>query len=65
MGDRIEIKEIRFLYGHLFQIDIYNETKNEEYSVFCEIENFFGLLAQGTKRLPNIPDPNVGTRERR
>ena len=61
MGDSIRLKEIEFLYGFLFQIDIVNETKNEEYRVFCEIDKFFELLAKGAKRPQTIPDPNCGT----
>lgn len=36
MGDKIIIKKIEFLYGHLFQIDLYNETKDEYYRTFID-----------------------------
>lgn len=62
MGDRIVIEEIEFLYGHLFQIDLYNETKCEYYRAFCEIDEFFKLIADGTKR-PSYHDPNCGMLE--
>ena len=62
MGDRIVIEDIRFLYGHLFQIDLYNETKCEYYRTFCEIGEFFKLIADGTKKPPRIPDPNCGAK---
>ena len=38
MGDRVIIKNIEFLYGHLWQIDLYNETKNEHNRTFVENE---------------------------
>lgn len=40
MGDSVVIEKIDFLYGHLWQIDLYNETKNEHYRVFCENQKF-------------------------
>ena len=27
MGDRIIVKQIKLIYGHLYQIDLYNESK--------------------------------------
>lgn len=42
MGDKIVIKEIDFIQGSLYQIDLYNETKKEWYRVFAdkdELEN--------------------------
>ena len=36
MGDKIVIKKVEFLYGHLFQIDLYNETKDEYYRTFID-----------------------------
>ena len=36
MGDRIEIEKIEFLYGRLWQIDLYNVTKKEHYRFFVE-----------------------------
>lgn len=42
MGDKIVVKEIAFIQGSLYQIDLYNETKKEWYRVFSdkdELEN--------------------------
>lgn len=47
MGDRITITKIEFLDQgdrKLYQIDLYNETKNEHYRAFCEIDIFEGML---------------------
>ena len=38
MGDRIVVKQIKLVYGHLYQIDLYNETKDQYYRVFIEKE---------------------------
>lgn len=39
MGDRIIVKQIKLLkYGDLYQIDLYNETKDQHYRVFIEKE---------------------------
>ena len=38
MGDRIVVKQIKLIYGHLYQIDLYNETKDQHYRVFIEKE---------------------------
>ena len=62
MGDRIVIEKIEFLYGHLFQIDLYNETKCEYYRTFCEMDELFKLIADGAKTLKRIPDSNCGAR---
>jgi hypothetical protein len=40
MGDEVVIERIEFLYGHLWQIDLYNKTKNEHYRAFCENQRF-------------------------
>lgn len=42
MGDIIKLKKITLLYGHLYQIDYYNETKDYYGRMFIEkkqIEN--------------------------
>ena len=42
MGDIIKLKKITLLYGHLYQIDYYNETKGYHGRMFIEkkqIEN--------------------------
>ena len=38
MGDIIELKKITLLYGHLYQIDYYNETKKYHGRMFIEKE---------------------------
>ena len=38
MGDRIVAKQIKLIYGHLYQIDLYNETQDQYYRVFIEKE---------------------------
>ena len=38
MGDIIELKKITLLYGHLYQIDYYNETKGYHGRMFVEKE---------------------------
>ena len=30
MGDIIKLKKITLLYGHLYQIDYYNETRGQD-----------------------------------
>ena len=44
MGDKIVISNIEFLYGRLFQIDLYNEKKDEYYRVFAEKEELYNML---------------------
>ena len=38
MGDIIKLKKITLLYGHLYQIDYYNETKDYHGRMFVEKE---------------------------
>lgn len=38
MGDIIKLKKITLLYGHLYQIDYYNETKDYHGRMFIEKE---------------------------
>ena len=38
MGDIIKLKKITLLYGHLYQIDYYNETKKYHGRMFIEKE---------------------------
>ena len=38
MGDIIKLKKITLLYGHLYQIDYYNETKGYHGRMFVEKE---------------------------
>lgn len=45
MGDNIVIKAVEFLYGHLWQIDLYNETKKEYYRVFSENDELIFMMA--------------------
>ena len=44
MGDRIVIEAIEYLYGHLWQIDLYNETKKEYYRVFAENDELISMM---------------------
>lgn len=46
MGDRVVIKSVEFLYGHLWQIDLYNETKNEYYRTFIENEKLRDMMEE-------------------
>ena len=36
MGDNIRIEKIEFLYGNLYQIDLFNETKQEWCRTFID-----------------------------
>lgn len=38
MGDIIKLKKITLLYGHLYQIDYYNETRGYHGRMFIEKE---------------------------
>lgn len=38
MGDKIIVENIVLIYGHLYQIDIYNETKDLHQRIFIEKE---------------------------
>lgn len=44
MGDKIVIKKIELLYGNLFQIDLYNETKGTWYRTFIDKESLAKML---------------------
>lgn len=46
MGDKIVIKEIEFLYGRLFQIDLHNESKDEYYRVFVDKDKLYKMLKE-------------------
>jgi hypothetical protein len=46
MGDRVEIEKVQFIYGHLWQIDLYNETKKEKYRVFVEEKDLEKILKE-------------------
>ena len=46
MGDKIVIKEIEFLYGRLFQIDLHNENKDEYYRVFVDKDELYKMLKE-------------------
>lgn len=50
MGDRIEIEKIEFLYGRLWQIDLYNVTKKEYYRFFVEETELTELLANARQK---------------
>lgn len=52
MGDEVIIKTVEFIYGHLYQIDLYNETKKEWYRVFVEEKELNEMLlkAKGQKK---------------
>ena len=49
MGDKIVIKEIEFLYGRLFQIDLHNESKDEWYRVFIDKDELYKMLKESEK----------------
>ena len=46
MGDKVVIKEIEFLYGRLFQIDLHNESKDEHYRVFIDKCELYKMLKE-------------------
>lgn len=46
MGDRIEIEKIEFLYGRLWQFDLYNVNKKEHYRFFIEEAQLVKLQAE-------------------
>ena len=44
MGDRVIISNIEFLYEKLFAIDLHNDSKNENYRIFVEKDEFYNML---------------------
>ena len=44
MGDHLILQKVEFLYGHLFQIDLLNETKNKSNRVFIEKDELYAML---------------------
>lgn len=40
MGDKVIVERVELIYGHLYQIDLYNETRNEHFRTFIEKEEF-------------------------
>lgn len=54
MGDKITIKKVEFLYGHLFQIDLLNETKNKTDRMFIEKEELYKMLEKAENDYGNI-----------
>ena len=50
MGDDIKIKKIEFLYGRLWQIDLWNDTKKESYRFFVEEKELDKMLAKAKKK---------------
>lgn len=47
MGDSIKVIDIQIIdnsYKKFYQIDLYNETKEQHYRAFCEIDIFEGML---------------------
>ena len=47
---RIEIEKIEFLYGRLWQIDLWNDTKKESYRFFVEETELTKLLANARRK---------------
>lgn len=52
-GDNIKIKEVEFLYGHLWQISLYNHTKKEWYRTFIEEKELTEMLENEKKMRKN------------
>lgn len=50
MGDHIIIKKIEFLYGYLWQFDLYNETKDEHIRFFCRENELQEKLQEAKNR---------------
>ena len=50
MGDHIVIKKVHFLYGHKFQIELLNETKNKIDVVFVEKDELYALIENAIKQ---------------
>ncbi len=50
MGDHIVIKKVHFLYGHKFQIELLNETKNKTDVVFVEKDELYAMLENAMKQ---------------
>ena len=44
MGDKICLKDLQFLYGHLWQFDIVNESTNQQTRLFIEDTEFKELM---------------------
>ena len=44
MGDNIIISNIEFIYNRLFQIDLYNESRDEHYRLFAKKEELYDML---------------------
>lgn len=49
MGDHIVIKKICFLYGHLFRIELLNETKNKTDVAFIEKDELYAMFEKAEK----------------
>lgn len=48
MGDKITVEQIEFIYGHLFQIDYYNETKDYHGRMFIDVNEIKTAFEIGT-----------------
>ena len=55
MGDHILIKKVYFLYGHLFRIELLNETKNKTDMMFIEKDELYAMLENAMKQRINTP----------
>ena len=53
MGDIITVVSIEFLYNELFQIDLHNETKNENNWFFIKKEELKAKLKSAIERGAN------------
>lgn len=62
MGDKIVIKRITTVeahHGKLYQIDLYNESRDEGYRLFCEPDKLLAMLkAAPVRRGRWLPSPD-------
>jgi len=50
MGDRLELRGIEVIQDGLFQIDVYNNTRNEGYRVFVIPDIFFSMIGSSMQK---------------
>jgi len=50
MGDDIELKAIEVIQDGLFQMDFWNNTKNEGYRVFVKPDELFSMIGVSMQR---------------
>lgn len=56
MGDHIIIKKIEFLYGYLWQFDLYNETKDDHIRFFCRENELQEKLQEAKNRSVEVEE---------